>query len=189
MADLPVYYETRRVGTIEQHQDGASFVYDPAWLQTRGAFPLSIVMPLSPRRVPPRVFVPWTANLLPEAMQLRTVGRRLGAAPEDTIAILAEIGRDTAGALSIGKPGSTGTGGWKPVPNEAALERIIAELPSKPFLVGEEGVSMSLAGVQSKLGVALDAEGRICIPHDGAPSTHILKPDSESLYGGVQNEA
>lgn len=189
MADLPVYYETRRVGTIEQHQDGASFVYDPAWLQTRGAFPLSIVMPLSPRRVPPRVFVPWAANLLPEAMQLRTVGRRLGAAPGDTIAILAEIGRDTAGALSIGKPGSTGTGGWKPVPNEAALERIIAELPSKPFLVGEEGVSMSLAGVQSKLGVALDAEGRICIPHDGAPSTHILKPDSESLYGGVQNEA
>lgn len=48
---------------------------------------------------------------------------------------------------------------------------------------------MSLAGVQNKLGVAINPQGQICIPHDGAPSTHILKPDSESLFGGVQNEA
>ena len=181
MAELPVFYETRRVGTIETHADGPSFVYDPEWLRTRGTFPLSILMPLSPRRTPPQIFEPWAANLLPEASQLRTVGRRLGAAPEDTIAILAEIGRDTAGALSIGKPGSVDPGGWVPVPNDAALERIINELPSKPFLVGEDGVSMSLAGVQTKLGVALNTEGQICIPHDGAPSTHILKPELSTV--------
>jgi serine/threonine-protein kinase HipA len=189
MAELPVFYENRRVGTIETHPDGPSFVYEPVWLRTKGAFPLSILMPLSPRRAPPHVFAPWAANLLPEAAQLRAVGRKLGTAPEDTIAILAEIGRDTAGALSIGKPGSTGPGGWVPVPDDAALERIINELPAKPFLVGEDGVSMSLAGVQDKLGVAVNALGKICIPHDGAPSTHILKPDTERLFGGVQNEA
>jgi len=189
MAELPVFYETRRVGTIKDHADGPSFVYEPEWLRTRGAFPLSILMPLSPRRTSPAVFEPWAANLLPEASQLRMVGRRLGAAPEDTIAILERIGRDTAGALSIGKPGSADPGGWVPVPSEAALERIISELPSKPYLVGEDGVSMSLAGVQTKLGVAVNAQGQICIPHDGAPSTHILKPDSEALVGGVQNEA
>src|SRR5262249_17031605 len=121
--------------------------------------------------------------------QLQTVGRRLGASPEDTIAILDAIGRDTAGALSIGSPGSASPGGWHVVPNEAALERIITELPNKPFLVGDDGVSMSLAGVQNKIGVAVDAQGRICIPHDGTPSTHILKPDSDRLFGGVQNEA
>jgi serine/threonine-protein kinase HipA len=189
VVELPVFYETRRVGTIETHEDGPSFVYEPEWLRTRGAFPLSILMPLSPRRTSPQIFEPWAANLLPEASQLRTVARMLGAAPEDTIAILAEIGRDTAGALSIGKPGSADPGGWVQVPNDAALERIINELPSKPFLVGEDGVSMSLAGVQSKLGVALNTGGQICIPHDGAPSTHILKPDSDNLFGGVQNEA
>jgi serine/threonine-protein kinase HipA len=189
VAELPIFYETRRVGTIETHEDGPSFVYEPEWLRTRGAFPLSILMPLSPRRTSPQIFEPWAANLLPEASQLRTVGRRLGAAPEDTIAILAEIGRDTAGALSIGKAGSSDPGGWVPVPDAAALERIINELPSKPFLVGEDGVSMSLAGVQNKLGVAVNAEGQICIPHNGAPSTHILKPDSDNLFGGTQNEA
>jgi serine/threonine-protein kinase HipA len=91
--------------------------------------------------------------------------------------------------LSIGKPGSAETGGWKPIGPQRNLERIIEELPSKPFLVGEEGVSMSLAGVQSKLGVAIDTRGRLCVPHDGAPSTYILKPDSDRLFGGVQNEA
>jgi len=48
---------------------------------------------------------------------------------------------------------------------------------------------MSLAGVQSKLAVALDERGRICIPMNGSPSTHILKPDAPRLLGSVQNEA
>jgi len=50
-------------------------------------------------------------------------------------------------------------------------------------------VSMSLAGVQSKLAVGVDDNGRICVPTVGSPSTHILKPDSERLLGGVHNEA
>jgi serine/threonine-protein kinase HipA len=189
VAEIAVYYESRRVGTIAVHADGPSFTYAPIWLSTRGAFPLSLLMPLSPRRVPPKLFLPWAANLLPESTQLRAIGLQLGAAPEDVIGILAELGRDTAGALSIGKPGTTSTADWRPVPNDKALEKILEELPSKPFLVGEDGVSMSLAGVQTKLGVAIDAKDRICVPINGAPSTWILKPDSERLYGGVQNEA
>ena len=66
---------------------------------------------------------------------------------------------------------------WRPIPSDKALERILEELPTKPFLVGEDGVSMSLAGVQTKLGVAIDAKGRICVPINGAPSTWILKPE------------
>jgi len=48
---------------------------------------------------------------------------------------------------------------------------------------------MSLAGAQIKLGVALNRDGRICIPLKGSPSTHILKPDIQRLWGSVQNEA
>jgi serine/threonine-protein kinase HipA len=189
VSQLPIFYETRTVGQIEIGPEGPAFAYDPAWLTTRGAFPISVLMPLTRPRVAPEVFLPWAANLLPEASQLRTVGLRLGAAPEDVIGILAEIGRDTAGALSIAKPGHSGTGGWHPIPDGKALQRILDELPNKPFLVGDDGVSMSLAGVQTKLGVAIDAEGRLCVPVEGAPSTYILKPDSDKLFGGVQNEA
>lgn len=188
--ELPVYYETRLVGRIHIREEGPSFAYTPEWLQTKGAFPISVLMPLTHRPIDPQVFLNWAANLLPEAAHLRAVSLRIGAAAEDVIGILQEIGRDTAGALSIGFPGSTSPGSWREVPDDAALERIINELPNKPFLVGDEGVSMSLAGAQSKIGVAINDAGRLCIPIDGAPSTFILKPDAkERLYGSVQNEA
>ncbi len=48
---------------------------------------------------------------------------------------------------------------------------------------------MSLAGVQSKLGVRLLDNSQLAIPINGSASTHILKPDSPSLVGSVQNEA
>lgn len=186
---LPIYYEARPIGHIDTGANGTSFTYDPTWIATSGAFPLSVRMPMSDRTYGPAVFMPWAANLLPEGMQLSAVGLKLGESPDDVVAILSEIGRDTAGALSIGKPGTTSAADWKPVRNKAELERILNELPAKPFLAGDDGVSMSLAGVQSKLGIAIDDKGRIAIPINGAPSTFILKPDSDRLYGSVQNEA
>ena len=187
---LPVHFERRLVGTIDVTEQGPGFAYDPSWLSLQGAFPISVLMPLSEARVAPRIFLPWAANLLPESEQLLSVGHFLGMAPTDVIGILSRIGRDTAGALSFGTPGNTSTAGWRPVENPGALERIINELPNKPFLLSEDGVSMSLAGAQTKLGVSIDDAGRICIPADGSPSTHILKPDAlKHMWGSVQNEA
>ena len=189
MANLPVYFEQQVVGTIDIGGEGPGFIYDRRWIDTRGAFPISTTMPLQTERIGPATFLPWAANLLPESEQLRAVGQSLGMAPSDVIGLLSAIGRDTAGALSIGKPGATSSLHWRPIEKLEDLEKIIEELPKKPFLAGDEGVSMSLAGVQSKLAVAVDATGRICIPIEGAPSTHILKPDAQRLWGGVQNEA
>lgn len=189
MATLPVFYETRPVGTIEgQRGGGARFDYDPAWINLRGAFPISTTIPLDMRTAEPEKFTPWIANLLPESAQLSAVSFNLKTSQQDIIGILSEIGRDTAGALSFKERGSTNLE-WRKIPDEVSLERIINELPSKPFLVGEEGVSMSLAGAQSKIGVVLDADGNIHIPINGSPSTHILKPDIQRLWGSVQNEA
>jgi serine/threonine-protein kinase HipA len=103
--------------------------------------------------------------------------------------LLSAIGGDTAGALSIGQPGRTASVHWRPIAKAGDLEAVIENLPNKPFLVGEEGVSLSLAGVQAKLPVAVDDAGCICIPMNGSPSTHILKPDSPRLRGSVQTEA
>lgn len=189
MTALPIYFESRLVGMIDIDEAGPGFCYDSKWLATRGAFPVSIRMPLRSGRFGPEVFVPWAANLMPESEQLRAVSRYLGTSTADVVGILKEIGRDTAGALSIGRTGSTSADNWKLIESVGDIERIIDELPHKPFLVGDEGVSMSLAGVQTKLAVAVDAAGRIHIPTNGSPSTHILKPDSDRLWGGVQNEA
>jgi serine/threonine-protein kinase HipA len=146
-------------------------------------------MPLGSGRIASDTFLPWAANLLPESEQLRTLGQLLGMARGDVIGLLSAIGGDTAGALSIGQPGRTASVQWRPIDKPQDLERLIEQLPSKPFLVGEEGVSMSLAGVQTKLAVAVDQTGCVCIPMNGSPSTHILKPDAPRLWGSVQNEA
>jgi serine/threonine-protein kinase HipA len=189
MASLPVYFEQRLVGTINVDKSGPGFSYDSAWINLRGAFPISITMRLKAERIASDTFLPWAANLLPESEQLRTLGQLLGMARSDVIGLLSTIGGDTAGALSIGQRGRTASVQWRPVAKPEDLERIIEELPNKPFLVGEEGVSMSLAGAQTKLAVAVDDTGRVCIPMNGSPSTHILKPDAPRLWGGVQNEA
>ncbi len=189
MARLPVYFEQRLVGTINVDKRGPGFTYDPAWIGLRGAFPISITMPLKSERIASDTFLPWAANLLPESEQLRTLGHLLGMARSDVIGLLSAIGGDTAGALSIAQRGRTASVQWRPVGNPEDLERVIEELPNKPFLVGEEGVSMSLAGAQTKLAVAVDDTGRVCVPMNGSPSTHILKPDAPRLLGGVQNEA
>ena len=51
MASVPVYFEQRRVGTIDVDKAGPSFLYDAAWVALRGAFPISITMPLTAERI------------------------------------------------------------------------------------------------------------------------------------------
>jgi serine/threonine-protein kinase HipA len=189
MANLPVYFEQRLVGSIDVDRSGPGFIYEPDWVALRGSFPISITMPLKADRVASDIFLPWAANLLPESEQLRTLGQLLGLSRSDVIGLLSQIGGDTAGALSIGQPGRTATVQWRSLETTVELERLIEGLPSKPFLAGEEGVSMSLAGAQSKLAVSVNEAGHISVPMNGSPSTHILKPDVPRLCGSVYNEA
>jgi len=61
-------------------------------------------------------------------------------------------------------------------------------LPHRPLLAGEQGVRLSLAGVQDKIAVQVSGD-EISLPLGGAPSTHILKPAIERFDGVVFNEA
>ncbi|MGH6807106.1 MAG: type II toxin-antitoxin system HipA family toxin [Ensifer adhaerens] len=181
-----IYYETLPVAHLT-FADEWRLDYDPSWEARRSAFPVSLTMPLRSGPVGADRVLPWLANLLPET-HLAEIGQRLKVSPQDIVGLLSHIGRDTAGALSIGAPRKAGVN-LQPIPDEAALERILNELPAKPFLVGEHGISMSLAGVQEKLPVFVDEDGKISIAIDGTPSTHIIKPDTDRLTASVENEA
>ena len=150
--------------------------------------PISTRMPLSVKSRGSEEILSWIVNLLPEGPQINTIARMVRVSQSDPLAILAKIGRDTAGAFSFFKQGQSGMS-TRPIGNETNLERLIGEMPQKPFLAGTEGVSMCLAGAQPKIGVYLDDNGEIYIPINGAPSTWILKPDVSDLPGGVYNEA
>src|SRR5437899_6346883 len=134
MPRLPVYFEQRLVGTIDLDSGGPGFTYDRDWLGLKGAFPISTTMPLRSDRVAAAAFLPWAANLLPEREHLRSLGQFLGMARSDVIGLLSAIGGDTAGALSLGEAGRTSKVQWRPV-EAGTLERLIEELPNKPFLV------------------------------------------------------
>ena len=181
-----IYYENWPVAHLSD-QDGLSLSYHPEWEKRTSAFPLSLTMPMRAGSHGSERVMPWLANLLPET-HLSEIGQQLKVSPQDVLGLLMRVGRDTAGAFSIGEPRREGNN-FRIVDDETALERIIDELPERPFLIGERGVSMSLAGVQDKLPVYLDQDGRIGIPLDGTPSTHILKPGIKRLAGSVTNEA
>ena len=103
--DIKVFYERFVVGNVSVHKgERIGFTYDPRWLATNGNFPLSLTMPLSEGEISDEVVAPWLANLLPEEQQLMALSRALGLSTSDTLAILEEIGGDTAGAISIGEP-------------------------------------------------------------------------------------
>ncbi|RXT55832.1 hypothetical protein B6S44_06975 [Bosea sp. Tri-44] len=181
-----IFFEQLRVASILENEHGVSLAYDPDWIDRKFAFPISVTMPLRPEPYEARIVLPWLANLLPET-HLQEIGQILQVAPQNIIGLLARIGRDTAGALAFGQPREAGDR-FHVVETDEELERIISDLPMKPLLAGEAGVSMSLAGAQEKIGVLI-IDGRIAIPLDGTPSTHILKPDVERLKASVQNEA
>lgn len=182
-----LFHRDRPVAEVMPSPAGPTLTYKEAWHASPDAFPVSLSMPMDQPAWPPEVVVPWLMNLLPEGEPMRAMQRALGVAQEDVLGLVAATGGDLAGALRVGGPRGE-HGGYRPVSSPEDLERIIGELPRKPFLAGDEGVTMSLAGAQDKLPVAL-LDDQIAIPLDGAPSTHILKPDNPRLPGSVQNEA
>lgn len=186
--DWPIFADQALVAMITTGAEGPTITYDADWRARRGAFAISLSMPPSAPTWGAATATPWLMNLLPEGEPLRAMTHALGVAREDVLGLIAATGRDLAGALTIGAPRPAGAAAFRPIPSPAALERIIAELPARPFLVGEEGVSMSLAGAQEKLPLAL-VDGRLAVPVGGASSTHILKPDNPRLPGSVVNEA
>lgn len=52
-------------------------------------------------------------------------------------------------------------------------------------MVARRGTRLSLAGAQDKLPVYLAPDGRLMLPMNGAPSTHILKVPSGRFKRGT----
>lgn len=207
-ASVRVWFDGLAVGQVDVATDGSlSFRYADRWLQTAGAFPLSVTIPLRDEPYPSDIISPWLANLLPEEDQLKVLTRSLGLDQADVLAVLAEIGGDTAGALSFGAAADRALWAYAPLTTfydtadpHQALERHFEDLGRRPFLVGEEGVRQSLAGGQKKSALTvLGSDGVpvlrlpqdddvLAIPLNGAPSTLIVKPDNPNLPGITENE-
>ncbi len=65
---------------------------------------------------------------------MRAMQRALGVVQEDVLGLISAARGDLAGALRVGAPRAE-QGAYRPVPAPEAMERIIGQLPRKPFLV------------------------------------------------------
>jgi serine/threonine-protein kinase HipA len=189
-ADLDVYLYERRVGQL--HLDPRHrfvFQYDRAWLAAGDALPLSLALPAREQPYADDEAKPFFANLLPESGVRRVIAHRLGISENNDYALLEAIGGECAGAVTVLPAGTElAVSGEYRCLTDDDLIALVESLPGRPFLAGEAGVRLSLAGAQNKLPVYMTTDS-ICLPTGAYPSSHILKPDIPDYEDTVINEA
>ncbi len=91
------------VGKLEKTTTGGlKFNYDPIWLNTSGARPISLSLPLIEQAFIGDVVYNFFDNLLPDNPQVRSrIQRRFHTPTDQPFDLLAAIGKDCVGAIQI----------------------------------------------------------------------------------------
>jgi serine/threonine-protein kinase HipA len=195
MNQLEVFLHADRVGSLER-LPGAElrFTYAQPWV-AGGGVPLSLSLPLRAEPYQDRECRPFFTGLLPEGDFLKAVARAFQVSAENSFSVLAEIGGECAGAVSLVAPGCRPPFEAHHPPRWLSREQladILVELPNRPLLTGpndeDEGVRLSLAGTQDKLPVLARGE-QLGITWGSPPSTHIIKKPIANVPEMVVNEA
>ncbi|HWM53878.1 MAG TPA: type II toxin-antitoxin system HipA family toxin [Solirubrobacterales bacterium] len=185
---LDVHLRGGRVGTLEPGSaTDYSFSYAPEVVAAagEGTVVLSHSLPVREEAfdaIPTRTFF---EGLLPESARRDEIARELRIDSNDTYRLLAEIGRDCAGAIVILPSGESleprdGSVEWL---SDEELATMIEDLPKRPLGVRRQGkMRLSLAGVQRKLTLIRSGSGAFGLPEADAPSTHLIKPQYDSEY-------
>lgn len=188
--DLAVWLFEERVGRLVQSSDGRlGFAYDEDYV-AGGGTALSSSLPMDGSPFDHRGAEPFFGGLLPEEGTRERLARALGISARNDFALLAEIGGECAGAVSLlpdgERPLAAGsTDGPRPLDDEE-LAALLDELPRRPLLAGR-GVRLSLAGAQDKVAVVVSGD-ELALPGGAAPSTHILKVPIQGYEDTVRNE-
>ncbi len=188
---LQVWINQSRVGELRMERGELVFAYATDWLAAADARPLSVALPLQEQAFDHLTTRAWFAGLLPEGNLRKALSRQLQVSEGNDFALLDALAGECAGAVSLlaegHKPADDSTQDvlWL---DDQALAQEVEQLPTRPLGNSHDGVRISLAGVQDKLAVVVDG-GRIGLPRNGTPSTHILKPAIAGYADTVLNEA
>lgn len=143
-----------------------------------GSCPLSLSLPVTVRRVQGPHLERYFDGLLPESPLRAQLEREHHVAPGDVFGLLRTLGAECAGAVQVLRPDTAPTAGTLRQLSEAEVNRVVSDLPTLP--VAEDlPMTASLGGIQAKVLLATTPSGWAW-PLDGAPSTHIVKPEPAS---------
>lgn len=184
--ELVALLDGRAVGHVQQGRDGRlRFVYDEAWRDARGAYPLSLSMPLALREHPDAAIRPYLEGLLPDNPGvLARWGAQLHVSARNPFALLAHVGEDCPGAVQLvtaERAAELREGADPPVQwlAEADVEARLRELRTANATGrrASDAGYFSLPGAQPKTALLYE-DGRWGVPSGRVPTTHILKPPS-----------
>lgn len=181
-------------GEISRDQNRLSFAYDPEWLQSDVAMPLSLSLPLEATEHASPTLEAFIWGLLPDNERvLDKWARQFHVSARNPFALIANVGEDCPGAIqfvrrerftaiSFKEP----TIDWLTEDDVAERLRALRRDETATRLPRDAG-QFSLPGAQAKTALLL-RNGRWAVPSGRMPTTHILKPPSDEFDGHAENE-
>lgn len=184
MPILPIYYGNRPVAELGVTAAGLySLTYNSSWVSN--GFAVSVALPLCEQPHEGDAVRAYFENLLPEGRIREALSRRYGVDRHNIYGLLEHIGRDCAGAFSIGGVGNQGR--YEAL-SDADVEQQLPAAGDSLLRDITPGTTLSLAGAQDKMVLFRAADGRFYLPRDGAASNCILKTPIQGLPLSVENE-
>ena len=194
--ELVVLLAGRRVGLVRSNPKGRlTFTYDPAWSESRDAYPLSLTMPIAAAEHGSTAIETFIWGLLPDNEQvLERWAMRFQVSAHNPFALIANVGEDCAGAVQFVRPerleevqgGGADRVDWLEEAEIADRLRLLRKDHAAWRLPRDTG-QFSLAGAQPKTALLFE-KGSWGIPSGRLPTTHILKPSLSHFDGHAENE-
>jgi serine/threonine-protein kinase HipA len=168
------------IGKLSKNtQGGLSFNYDDTWLNTSGARPVSLSLPLTAQSYQGDKVYHFFDNLLPDNPQIRArIQARFQIPTNQPFDLLATIGRDCAGAIQL--LDSPDINFAQKINYQTLSEKQVASLlrnyRHNPLGMNDDTADfrISIAGAQEKTAL-LYHDNQWCEPLKETPTTHILK--------------
>ncbi|MGY4627251.1 HipA N-terminal domain-containing protein [Bradyrhizobium sp. USDA 4486] len=106
MAELIALLDGNEVGRVRSDARGRlTFVYDNAWRNPEGAYPLSLSMPLAAEEHGPAAIQAFLWGLLPDNEQvLECWAKKFQVSARNVFALISNVGEDCAGAVQFVTP-------------------------------------------------------------------------------------
>jgi serine/threonine-protein kinase HipA len=195
-AQLAAVFNGREAGRITRDNRGRlTFVYADDWRATRGAYPLSLSMPLAAAEHGHKPVEAFLWGLLPDSAHVLDLwARRFQVSARNAFALISHVGEDCAGAVQFVRPERlaevTGQGPpdieWLDEKDIAGrLRALLADHAA--WRMPRDTGQFSLAGAQPKTALLYE-NGRWGVPSGRTPTTHILKPPTGEFDGHAENE-
>jgi serine/threonine-protein kinase HipA len=192
---LFIWIDGHRAATLSHREGNFELAYEASWVTSRG-YPISPHLPLLEvsRDAAVKNFF---SNLLPEGELLEGLSQTHQISKFDIFGLLKKVGRDCAGAMIIADSDQPviddsvhfDIDGYQQIRNEDLNQQIIDSRHAKvPLMFLDRKPRMSLAGVQNKIGVYIDANENLMLPHQSQPTSHILKIGDPRYPGMAANE-